>query len=101
MASVNIAEIEIPTLKIEGGKEPYSIPLGGAIPPKRLEKIRTLDDILDFLKEHIPAEVVDMYSAIQIKQIFEAWSEATKEEYDLTPGELSASHGSAKKTARR
>lgn len=100
-ATVNIQQKELPVLTIEGGDEPYSIPLGGSIPPKRLEGLKDLDGMLDFLKEYIPAEVVDAYTLDQVTQIFSVWSEETRKESGATPGELLASHGSSKKTARR
>jgi hypothetical protein len=100
-AVVDITRKEIPVIKIRDGENEYSLPLGGVIPPERLESFRTLQGFMAFLKEHIPADVVDEFGTDQIRAIMTAWSDETKKDTGLTPGESSASHVSKKKTARR
>lgn len=91
MKEITLGGGEVHVLAINIGEKQYKIPLGGSMPYKKLKAIKTSDDIYGFLAEHIPEKVLDTLTVADITTIFNAWSEATKEDTGATPGESSAS----------
>ena len=87
MAEVKIKKNKIEVLKVNIGDKNYSLPLGADIPYKQLRLLKTEDGIFDFLSKYFPEEVMDILTTKDIRQIFEVWSEATREQAGATPGE--------------
>lgn len=94
MAEVTLNNEEIEVLKINIGKESYSLPLGGDVSFETLLSLKTDKGMMAFLKEHIPEEVVNSLRVKDIRQIFLAWNEETKKSTGLLPGESLASRDS-------
>ena len=94
MAEVTLNNEEVEVLKINIGKDSYSLPLGGDISYETLISLKTDSGMYAFLKEHIPEDVVKSLKVKEIRQIFLVWNEETKKATGLMPGESSASRGS-------
>lgn len=69
-------------LAINVGDKTYHMPLATNMPLKilkRLTKDADVAEVVDVLSNYIPIEVVDEFSASDVKQIFEAWGAASNE----------------------
>jgi len=76
-------DIEVIEIGIKDGT--YQIPLAKYLPYKAIKKLRDendLDAIMEILSKYIPMEVLDELTMDSIKQILEAWSEASKDDTD-------------------
>lgn len=76
-------------LEINIGEKNYMMPLAGSMPLKTLKKLTKdadVDVILEVLNVYIPEEVTDEFTVADIRQIFEAWSEASKDNSGIEPG---------------
>ncbi len=80
-------------LVVNIGEESYSIPLAGSLPfmdavkLRKLDKEERFDFIIDFIQKYIPEQIFATLTADMVAQIFNAWSEASKESQGATPGE--------------
>lgn len=76
-------DIEVIEIGIKDGT--YQIPLAKYLPYKAIKKLRTgndIDAVMEILSKYIPMEVLDELTMDSIKQIIEAWSEASKDDTD-------------------
>jgi len=76
-------DIEVIEIGIKDGT--YQIPLAKYLPYKAIKKLRDendLDAIMEILSKYIPMEVLDELTMDSIKQILEAWSDASKDDTD-------------------
>lgn len=76
-------------LAISIGDNTYNMPLANCMPLKvlkRLTKDADVEVIVDILSNYIPVEVVDELSVTDIRQIFEAWGAASKENGGIESG---------------
>ena len=76
-------------LEISIGDGKYMMPLANSMPLKTLKKLTKdadVDTILEVLEAYIPEEVTDELTVVDLRQIFEAWSEASKETSGIEPG---------------
>lgn len=87
MAEVVLKKKQVEVLKVTIGDKTYTLPLGASVPYRTLKKIGTEEGLIEFLEDHIPNDVVDLLTADELRQIVEAWSNATKEQSGITPGE--------------
>lgn len=75
------------------GKESYKIPLAGSLPFVDAMKLRKcngeerMEFIVNFMQKFIPEDVFSTLTADDVMQIFQAWSDASKESQGATPGE--------------
>ena len=83
--TLNRKELEVLKVNIEG--ESYSIPLGTSLKRKDLAKLKTDDEVMKFFEKYLGKELMDDLSIGEIKQIIDAWSEATKKAGGVTLGE--------------
>ena len=80
-------------LVVNIGEESYSIPLAGSLPfmdavkLRKLDKEERFDFVIDFIQKYIPEQIFATLTADMVVQIFNAWSEASKESQGATPGE--------------
>lgn len=85
---------EIPTLQVNIGAESYQIPLMSTMPFSEVEKFRddkSGDEVRKFFSKHLPAKVMKSLSVHDYIAIVRAWSEASKADMGMTPGESLAS----------
>lgn len=76
-------------LEINIGDGKYMMPLANSMPLKTLKKLTKdadVDTILEVLEAYIPEEVTDELTVADLRQIFEAWSDASKENSGIEPG---------------
>lgn len=76
-------DIEVIEIGIKEGT--YQIPLAKYLPYKAIKKLHSANDIdavIEILSKYIPIEVLDELTMDSIKQILEAWSEASKDDTD-------------------
>lgn len=76
-------DIEVIEIGIKDGT--YQIPLAKYLPYKAIKKLRNdndIDAVMEILSKYIPEEVLDELTMDSIKQILEAWSEASKDDTD-------------------
>lgn len=76
-------------LEINIGDKKYMMPLANSMPLKTLKKLTKdadVDTIIEVLGTYIPEDVTDELTVADIRQIFEAWSEASKETSGIEPG---------------
>lgn len=78
---------QIDSLEVKYGEKSYMIPLGNHIPVKRIKALKTDDDIMKFLAQYMPKEVVDSLTVAQFSAIVRAWTAETKKVSGVTPGE--------------
>lgn len=80
-------------LKVNIGEESYNIPLAGSLPFMDAMKLRKcsgeerMDFIIRFMQQFIPEKVFVTLTADAVMQIFQAWSDASKDSQGVTPGE--------------
>ena len=70
-------------LKARIGEKEYSIPLAKHLPYKYLRTIKDgadIDAVLDLFANYIPREVLDDLTLDSIKQLMEAWANASKDD---------------------
>lgn len=76
-------DIEVIEIGIKDGT--YQIPLAKYLPYKAIKKLRNdndIDAVMEILSKYIPEEVLDELTMDSIKQILEAWSEASNDDTD-------------------
>ena len=87
MPELNLTRKEIEVLKVNIEGESYSIPLGTSLKRKDLAKLKTDDEVMKFFEKYLGKELMDDLNVGEIKQIIDAWSEATKKSGGVTLGE--------------
>lgn len=83
--TLNRKELEVLKVNIEG--KSYSIPLGTSLKRSELSKLKTEDEVMKFFEKYLGKELMDDLNVGEIKQIIDAWSEATKKSGGVTLGE--------------
>ena len=76
-------------LEITIGEGKYMMPLANCMPLKTLKKLNKdadVDVILEVLNAYIPEEITDELTVADVKQIFEAWGAASKENSGIDLG---------------
>lgn len=80
-------------LKVNIGDKSFNMPLAGSIPfcdLMRIKSAKTRDDKIEIMVElfskYIPEEIYKSLTSSELKQIMNAWGEAS-EEAGVTPGE--------------
>lgn len=76
---------DIEVIEIGIKEDTYQIPLAKYLPYKAIKKLRNdndIDAVMEILSKYIPEEVLDELTMDSIKQILEAWSEASKDDTD-------------------
>lgn len=76
-------------LEITIGDKKYMMPLANCMPLKVLKKLTKDADvevIIDVLGNYIPEDIIDEMSVTDVKAIFEAWGEASKENGNVESG---------------
>lgn len=80
-------------LKVNLGEDSFTIPLGSSLPVDEVLKLSQskgadrLEFMKTFLESYIPKEIYVRLTVGEMTQIFNAWSEATKEASGVMPGE--------------
>lgn len=78
-------------LKVNLGDKSFTIPLGSALPLDEVLSIKKAKDkstfMEDFMKKYIPEDIYKTLTMGEATQIFNAWSEATKESSGMSMGE--------------
>ena len=87
MPELNLTRKEIEVLKVNIEDKSYSIPLGTSLKRSELAKLKTEDEVMKFFEKYLGKELMDDLSVGEIKQIIDAWSEATKKAGGVTLGE--------------
>lgn len=86
MAEVKLSNIT-ETLVINCEGEKYSIPLADDLPYTKLLQFKQDKDFLALMRGYAPDEFLDTLTSRQIKQIVQAWNDATIAATGVTPGE--------------
>lgn len=87
MPELNLNRKELEVLKVNIEDKSYSIPLGTSLKRSELSKLKTEDEVMKFFEKYLGKELMDDLSIGEIKQIIDAWSEATKKAGGVTLGE--------------
>ena len=87
MPELTINRKELEVLKVNIEDKSYSIPLGTSLKRSELAKLKTEDEVMKFFEKYLGKELMDDLSIGEIKQIIDAWSEATKKAGGVTLGE--------------
>jgi hypothetical protein len=88
MAEITLGRKEtLETLKVNIGKESYSIPLMGSLSLKETRALATADDEFAFFKKYIPEDVIDSLAISDLKALTEAWKEESEKASDVDLGE--------------
>lgn len=83
--TLNRKEVEVLKVNIEG--KSFSIPLGTSLKRSELAKLKTEESVMSFFEKYLGKELMDDLSVGEIKQIIDAWSEATKKSGGVSLGE--------------
>ena len=87
MPELTLNRKEVEVLKVNIEDKTYSIPLGTSLKRAELAKLKTEDEVMTFFEKYLGKELMEDLSVGEIKQIIEAWSDATKKSGGLTLGE--------------
>lgn len=87
MPELTLNRKELEVLKVNIEDKSYSIPLGTSLKRSELAKLKTEDEVMKFFEKYLGKELMDDLSIGEIKQIIDAWSEATKKSGGVTLGE--------------
>ena len=87
MPELNLNRKELEVLKVNIEDKSYSIPLGTSLKRSELSKLKTEDEVMTFFEKYLGKELMEDLSVGEIKQIIDAWSDATKKSGGLTLGE--------------
>lgn len=87
MPELTLNRKELEVLKVNIEDKSYSIPLGTSLKRSELAKLKTEDEVMKFFEKYLGKELIDDLSIGEIKQIIDAWSEATKKAGGVTLGE--------------
>lgn len=83
--NLNRKEVEVLTVNIEG--KSYNIPLGTSLKRKELAKLTDEKEVMKFFEKYLGKDLMDDLSIGELKQIIEAWSEATQKVSGVKLGE--------------
>ncbi|MBR2912893.1 MAG: hypothetical protein IKC40_03100 [Oscillospiraceae bacterium] len=79
---------QINVLKVNIGKETYSVPLSGSLSIREMKAMRDgVEDGFDFFGRYIPQDVLETLTMDQFKELNKAWKEASGEKTDADMGE--------------
>ena len=79
---------EVKVLKVNIGKESYSVPLSGSLSIREMRAmVDGSEDGLDFFKRYIPEEVLESLTMDEFKVLNNAWKDASAQQTDATMGE--------------
>ena len=90
MAEITLGQKNrIQTLKVNIGKNTYSIPLAGSLTIAEMEKFRNDEDGFTFFGKYIPVEVLKSLTMDDFKNLSNAWKKEseTSGESDIPVGE--------------
>lgn len=87
MPELTLNRKELEVLKVNIEDKSYTIPLGTSLKRSELAKLKTEDEVMKFFENYLGKELMDDLSIGEIKQIIDAWSEATKKSGGVTLGE--------------
>ena len=87
MPELTLNRKELEVLKVNIEDKSYSIPLGTSLKRSELAKLKTEDEVMKFFEKYLGKELMYDLSIGEIKQIIDAWSEATKKAGGVTLGE--------------
>lgn len=87
MPELTLNRKALEVLKVNIEDKSYSIPLGTSLKRSELAKLKTEDEVMKFFEKYLGKELMDDLSIGEIKQIIDAWSEATKKAGGVTLGE--------------
>ena len=79
---------QINVLKVNIGKETYSVPLSGSLSIREMKAMRDgTEDGFDFFGRYIPQDVLETLTIDQFNKLNKAWKDATEEKTDVSMGE--------------
>ena len=79
---------QINVLKVNIGKETYSVPLSGSLSIREMKAMSDgVEDGFDFFGRYIPQDVLETLTMDQFKELNKAWKEASGEKTDADMGE--------------
>lgn len=79
---------QINVLKVNIGKETYSVPLSGSLSIREMKAMRDgVEDGFDFFGRYIPQDVLETLTMDQFKELNKAWKEVSGEKTDADMGE--------------
>lgn len=78
---------ESKALKVNIGKETYSIPLAGSLTIAEMKKFKDDEDGFTFFGKYIPAEVLESLTMDEFKALSDAWKNASSEDSNVPLGE--------------
>lgn len=87
MPELTLNRKEVEVLKVNIEDKTYSIPLGTSLKRAELAKLKTEDEVMKFFEKYLGKKLMEDLSIGEIKQIIDAWSEATKKSGGVTLGE--------------
>lgn len=87
MPELNLNRKELEVLKVNIEDKSFSIPLGTSLKRSELSNLKTEDEVMKFFEKYLGKDLMDDLSVGEIKQIIDAWSEATKKSGGVTLGE--------------
>ena len=87
MPELTLNRKELEVLKVNIEDKSYSIPLGTSLKRSELAKLKSEEEVMKFFEKYLGKELMEDLSIGEIKQIIDAWSEATKKSGGVTLGE--------------
>jgi len=86
--TLNAVPEERKVLKVNIGKETYSVPLTGSLSIREMRAMKDgTEDGFDFFGRYIPPDVLDSLTMDEFRALNDAWREASREQSDVDMGE--------------
>ena len=87
MAELTLKPREIDTLKLNIGDDSFQIPLATSMTYEEALGMDTMEGAIAFFRKYIRADVADMLTLMNYRDIINAWKDASEEAGGKTPGE--------------
>jgi len=88
MAEITLGRKEtLETLKVNIGKDSYSIPLMGSLTLAETRALAKADDEFAFFKKYIPEDVIDSLAINDLKALTTMWKAESEKASDVDLGE--------------
>lgn len=88
MAEITLgSKKEVKVLKVNIGKNTYSIPLAGSLTIAEMKKFKGDEDGFTFFGKYVPVDVLEALTMDEFKALSEAWKNASSDESHVPLGE--------------
>lgn len=78
MREITLGSRPIEVLRVNIGKETYSLPLAGSLSVKEAAGMDSQEKVIAFFQKHIPKDVLEQLTVDDLTALSQAWSEESE-----------------------